>query len=116
MPAAEPEILIGRRAFATAQTLFAGVAARRLPERTDVGWYGTETHAEIGAFAVVRDGWGLDDLIGEVLRVSVGRRAVFVYVVGARGIPTDIALARRAFLGLGLLSSEALSAVIEVVA
>lgn len=111
----EPEILTGRRAFPKAQQLLAGVPLRRLPERVNVGWYGTETHPEAGSFAVVRDGAGLDDLIGEVLRVAVGARSVFVYVVGARGVPTDLALARRPFLALGLLSQESLPAVVEVV-
>lgn len=110
----EPEILIGRRAFPMTQQLFAGVG-RRLPEQVDIGWYGTETHPEAGAFALVRDGWGLDELIGEILRVTVGTRAVFVYVVGARGVPTDIALSRRAFLALGRLSHESLTMTVEVV-
>lgn len=116
MAVTEPEILIGRRAFPMAQTLLAGVAVRRLAGRVDVGWYGTETHPEVGAFAVVRDGFGFDDLIGEVLRVTAARRSVFVYVVGARGVPTDIALSRRAFFGLGRLSHESLPAIVEVVA
>ncbi|MGH2898977.1 MAG: hypothetical protein ACRDMZ_09920 [Solirubrobacteraceae bacterium] len=115
MAVTEPEILMGRRAFPTAQQLLAGVPLRRLPALVEVGWYGTETHSETGAFAVVRSGWGLDDLLGEVLKVTVGRRSVFVYVIGARGVPTDIALARRAFFEVGRLSHETLPAVVEVV-
>lgn len=115
MALVEPEILTGRRAFAVTQQLFEGVPVRRLPALVDVGWYGTETEPETGAFAVVRDGWGLDDLIGEVLKVTVGQRAVFVYVIGARGVPTDIALARRAFFAIGRLAHETLPALIEVV-
>lgn len=111
----EPEVLHAQRAFATAQQLLAGVPVRQLAQR-EVGWYGTETHATQGAFALVRDGVGLDDLIGEVLRVRAGGREVFVYVMGARGIPVDIALARRAFLAIGRLSRESIRAVVEVVA
>jgi hypothetical protein len=111
----EREVLAGRRAFATAQQLLSGVPVGRLAQRVDVGWYDTSTHPETGAFALVREAWGMGDLLGEVLRVSVGRREVFVYVVGARGIPTDIALARRAFLSLGRLSNESLRATVEVV-
>lgn len=114
--AVEPELLVARRAFPTAQRLLAGVAMRRLPSRIEVGWFGTEVEPEAGAVAIVRLGAGLDDLIGEVLRVEVGDRSIFVYVLGARGIPTDLAVARRAFLALGLLSHEALPAVVEVVA
>lgn len=111
----ETEILNARRAFPMAQALLSGVAVRRLPERVAVGWYGTETHPEAGAFAVVRDGFGLDELVGEVLQVTVAGRSVYVYVVGARGVPTDIALSRRAFFALGRLSRESLLAGVEVV-
>jgi hypothetical protein len=114
MAVIEPEILIGRRAFATAQQLLAGVPLRRLG-RIDVGWYGTDTHPEQGAFAVVRDGAGLAELVGEVLKVTVGSRVVFVYVVGARGVPAQLAVSRRAFLALGLLSLDSVPAVVEVV-
>lgn len=80
-----------------------------------MGWYGTETHPEAGAFAVVRDGWGIEGLIGRVLKITVGSRSIFVYVVGARDVPADVAVTRRAFLGLGLLAQESLPAVVEVV-
>src|SRR4051812_14325254 len=107
MAVIEPEILIGRRAFPVAQQLLAGVPLRRLG-RIDVGWNGTETHPEQGAFAVVRDGAGLGELVGEVLKVTAGSRVVFVYVIGARGVPTQVAVSRRAFLALGLLSLDSL--------
>lgn len=111
----EPELLAARRAFPKAQQLLEGVAVRRLPQRVAVGWFGTEVESEQGAIAVVRLGAGQDDLIGEVLRVEVGDRHVFAYVLGARGVPTDIALSRRAFASLARLSHESLPAIVEVV-
>lgn len=114
MAIVEQELLDGRRAFPEAQRLFAGVALRRLPERVDVGWHGTDIDVETGAFAVVRDGAGLDDLIGEILIVSVGTRSVLVFVMGARAVPQDISLSRRGFLALGLLAKESIRCVVEV--
>ena len=111
----EPEIMAGRRGFPDAQRLFAGVPLRRLPTRIDVGWHGTSIDPETGAFAVVRDGAGLDDLIGEVLHLIVGRKEAFVFVLGSRNVPQDISLTRRGFLALGLLSRESIAAVVEVV-
>ena len=115
MAVIEQEILDGRRAFPKTQQLFFGVAVRRLPVRVAVGWYGTETHPEAGAFAVVREDGPYGDLVGEMLRLAVGTREVFVYCIGARGVPTDIAVTRRAFLSLGRLSLESITAVVEVV-
>jgi hypothetical protein len=110
----QQEVLDARRAFPKAQQLLASPPLRRLAGSIDVGWYGTEVHPETGSFALVRDGADLDDLIGEVVIVTVGMRSVYAYVIGARGIPTDVALARRAFLSIGRLSHESLPAVVEV--
>lgn len=113
----EPEILAGRRVFAVTQQLFAGAPLRRLPERVSVGWHGTDVDAETGAFAVVRQSWGLDDLIGEVLRLTTDTgRVCFVYVLGARDVPTDISITRRAFFPtLALLAEESVRCIVEVV-
>lgn len=114
--AIEREVLAGRRAFATAQALLFGAPLRRLPAEVEVGWYDSRTHPEEGSFALLRDGAELDDLLGEVILVTVGYRQAFAYVLGIRAIPTDIALARNAFAhGLGRLSHESLPATVEVV-
>jgi hypothetical protein len=63
----------------------------------------------------VRLGGPYDRLIGEVLRFGANDRTVFAYVLGAAAVPTDIALARRPFLALGLLAIEALDCTVEVV-
>ncbi len=115
MAIVEPEVLVGRRAFPMAQSLLAGTPADRAPRLVKAGWFGTEVEREQGSFALVRDGAGLDDLVGEVLKLSAGEKVVFVYVLGVRGIPTDIALARRAFLSMGRLSLESIDAIYEVV-
>lgn len=112
----ERDILNATRAYPMAQQLLGGVPLRRLPSRLSIGWHGTETEALAGATAVVADGAGLDELFGEVLKVTVGTRSTFVYVLGARAVPAPLSLSRRAFLALGLLSHESLLAVVEVVA
>lgn len=115
MAIVEQDLLDSRRAWPEAQRIFKGPALRRLPSRAEVGWHGNEVDIEQGACAVVRAGAGLDDLIGEVLRVSIGSREAFVWVRGSRGVPHDVSLTRRAFLALGLLSHESIACVVEVV-
>jgi hypothetical protein len=46
---------------------------------------------------------------------SSDEREVFAYVLGARSIPTEIALWRRAFSALALLATDELQCVVEVV-
>jgi hypothetical protein len=112
----EPEILMGLRAFAKAQQLLAGDVVRTLAGTVEVGWHGTEADGLQGAFAVVQSGAGLDDLIGEVLRVSYRGRAVYVYVGAAVAVPTPLSLARRAFFPqLAPLSAESRPCTVEVV-
>lgn len=115
MAAAEPELLAIRRAFPKAQELLFSVPLSRI-YAGPVGWHGTQVDPELGSSAaVVRSGAGLDELIGEVLRITVGDRTpVFVYVVGARDVPTDVSVARRAFMALGLLAVEHVEAIVEV--
>ena len=84
----------------------------------DAGWHDTQTHPETGAFALVRTGAGLDDLVGEILRVTSAApsaRSVYVYCLGSAGVPTDLSLTRRGFAALGLLSLESLACLVEVV-
>lgn len=111
----ERELLDSRRAWPESQRIFRGAALRRLPTRVEVGWHFNEVDPEQGAVAVVRDGAGLDYLIGEILRVAIGTRQAFVWVRGARGVPHDLSLTRRAFLAIGLLSHESLACVVEIV-
>lgn len=113
--AAEQEILDARRAFATAQQLLAGGLDRRLPDTIAVGWYDTTVSPETGSFALVRRGGPYEDLIGDILRVSANDRSAFVYVLDAAGLPTDIAIARRAFLALARLATETLDCIVEVI-
>lgn len=115
MAAVEPELLVIRRAFPEAQRLLAGGSVARVGS-IEVGWHGTGTHPELGSsHAVVRSFAGYDDLVGEVLRIRRGSRpAIFVYVLGARDVPTPVSVSRRAFMALGLLAEESLECTVEV--
>lgn len=112
----EPEVMLGRRAFPMAQQLLAGSVESQLPQLVETGWHDTSVHPETGAFALVRQGAGLDDLIGEILRVQAQDRTAYVYCLGSADVPTDLSLARRAFLALGLLALESLGTSVAVVA
>jgi hypothetical protein len=110
----EQEILDGQRAWLSTQAIFDGGTLREATEVETVGWYGTRTHTLEGAFAVVRV--GLEDLIGETLRVTHRRRAAVVYVVAARDIPQDVAVTRRSWMAFETLSEFEVRPLVEVVA
>lgn len=112
---AEPEVLNARRAFSTAQGLLAGEPLTRLPTELDIGWYDTQTHPEVGSFALVGIDSGLDDWIGEILLVTANARACYVYVIGSADLPVGLSLARRAFCALAVLSVEELPSLVQVV-
>lgn len=115
MAADEIELMHGRRAFAVAQSLLAGSPVLP-PARRQVGWHDSATHPEVGSFGVVSGDGDSADLIGEVVRIRVGDRSAFVYVLGRRGVPTELSVTRRVFASLGLLAAESLDAIVEVVA
>jgi hypothetical protein len=116
-PLVEEEVNYGRRAFPEAQALLGGGVYARVGVFINVGWYDTETHPEAGAFAVVRPDGPHVDLVGEILKVTAEARSVFVYVVSSADIPPglDMALYRRAFLGLAVLARESISCMVEIV-
>jgi hypothetical protein len=115
MAVTELEIMWGRRAFPRAQELLRGSPKGLVAGATPVGWYAENVHPEVGAFALVSYSAGLDDLVGDVLRVSVPGAEVFVYVLGVRGLPQPVCLARRAFMALTSLHVGELDAAVEVV-
>lgn len=115
MAAEEPEILAGRRAYGAAQAAFAGEPSG-VRVRLDVGWHSPEFDRETGYFALVDDGdAAAAGLIGEIVKVSTGGRFVFVYVLGARALPTPLSLSRIAFAHLARLSLDSLDSIVEVV-
>lgn len=108
----EQEILDGRRAFPVTQGLFPATPRDRVPSVFSVSWAGSDLIGESSAFAVVdQNQAALGDLIGEFLRLDLDRRSVVVYVLGSRDLDSDVALTRRAFMALGLLSSPAVQCV-----
>lgn len=115
MAVAEKALLDAQRAFPMTQVLFAGVVERRLPAAVSVGWHGNDVEPRQGAIVVVRVGAGLDDLIGRRVRLAAGRRAIYGFVLGARTVPVDISVSRRAMLSLGRLSQESIGCIVEVV-
>lgn len=115
----EEGIYVGRRAFPKAQEILGTAVIERVPGFTTVGWYDTSVHPESGAFALVREGSTLEELVGEVVRVTrtlqSGTRSVYVYVVAAYGITEDLQLYRRAFLQIANLPEETVeNCVVEV--
>lgn len=110
--AGEVEILIGRRVFAVAQALFAGSPIEP-PVALQVGWHDSTVQVEDGSFAVVSPTF--DELVGEIVVVRFGPRQVFAYVLQTGDVPVDLSLTRRAFVGLDLLTSEAITAMVAPV-
>lgn len=113
--APELEIAAARRAFKTAQDLLSGGPVG--PEtRLDVGWYDSKTNPESGSFAVVALGAGLDDLIGEIVRVTFAGRVVYVYVLTSADVPWPMAVYRRVFMALMRPSVGSIAAKVVAVA
>lgn len=111
----EQEIEWARRAYPKAQELLsAATPINRLAGFVPVGWHDTATHPLTGALAVVRIGGELEPLIGDILRVAWRHWSTFVYVVGARDVPFELSLARRAFMDLANLAAESIDCVVEV--
>jgi hypothetical protein len=98
----EIEISQGQRAWGASQALL-GAPSTTMLGMIKTGWYDTQTSPYRGAFALVNRGGPYEALVGEVLELTRGTRTSYVYVVGAANLPTDFALARRAFLSLGAL-------------
>lgn len=109
----EPELVVARRAFTASQPALAGPPLRYATEVAEVGWHGTAIDPERGAFALVRR--GLEDLVGEILSVAFERRVVYVYVLAARNVPSDLSLTRAAFLRVSPLWRDILAAEVGVV-
>jgi hypothetical protein len=80
-----------------------------------VEWHHTTLDEHEGAFAVAREGGPLEEMVGDVLRVSYGDRSAYVYVVDASDdLDADLSLARRAFIQLANLSEDEVAASVEV--
>lgn len=81
-----------------------------------VEWHGTLLDDREGAFAIVRQGGPLEQLVGERLRVALSDREVFVVIVGSSDeLDEDVSLARRAWLALANLSEDRADVLVEVV-
>lgn len=117
MIAVDPKVLIGRRCFADAQSLLQAAPVQEpLPGTWQAAWYDTSLSPEVGSFALVNPADALAELANRVIRVSAQERSCFLYVLGTMaGMDTPLAIQRRAFLHLGLLSLPSLDVIVEVV-
>jgi hypothetical protein len=101
----------------TAQVRLAGQGTVQSGSRRSatVEWHHTTLDEHEGAFAVAREGGPLEEMVGDVLRVSYGDRSAYVYVVDASDdLDADLSLARRAFIQLANLSEDEVAASVEV--
>lgn len=111
----EPDIVKAQRPFPQAQELLAGTPVSRVPNYVDVGWYDSSVDARRGAFCFAATGEH-EDLVGDILRIAVAGRAIYVVCLGQRDIPTPLAVTRRAFFPqLGLLTVSSVPCLVEVV-
>jgi hypothetical protein len=110
------ETLIGLRAFPESQRLWADTPAVQLGGRT-VSWYGSDLRPEAPAFCVVNrtaDDSDVPPLVGELLAITRGRATIYVYCIASATIPTDIAVTRRAFIGLGRLTEDSVDCTVGI--
>lgn len=116
----DTELMISRRAFPVAQALLSGPVLRLVAEAAEIGWHGSQTHPETGSVALVREDGPYVDLVGQIVRIErpvpTEPREVFAYVFATAPILGDISLARRTFMGLGILANESIEGSIGIVA
>lgn len=111
----EESVLDGRQAFLDAQEAFPGDSVAL--GFYSVSWYGSSVSDERGSFGIVDPAMALADAVGEIIEVTYSKRKVRVYVIGSQGnLGTDLGITRRAYLALGLLAVDPISAQIGVVA
>lgn len=114
----EPEIQDGLRGFGQTQILFAGSPITSFfTNPLKCGWYGTEVSPYRGAFCMVQEGAGLEDLVGEFLRISYkGTRKINLYCLGETPkISTPISLTRRAWNEIERLSLDEIFVYTQVI-
>lgn len=111
----ELEVQWGRRAFPVSQALMLGTPVSRVQGLIETGWYDTSVHPEEGAFCLVDRAGPLADLLGDIVKITLKDRFIFVYCIGTSSLPFPIALARRAYLSLALLNTEFIKPLVEVV-
>lgn len=113
----DPAIL-ARTAWPTAQMLLDSGVLVSPTFDTAATWHGTSVDPNRGAFAVVKAGGPLADLVGERIKVTtvgVRPRSVLVYVFAAvTALDADLSLARRAFSELELLAADDVDVHVEV--
>jgi hypothetical protein len=111
----EPEVLRARLSFPDAQRALEGVTQSYGAVR--VGWHGTTMSVERGSFALAQEDTVYEDLVGDVLRIEVAGRSVFVYVAGMYpDMPSPLMVTRRVWASLSPLTiTERLANVARVV-
>lgn len=104
--------------FPTAQRLLSGVPLRGTARRAVCEWHGPGARGDerLGSYAMVREGSGLEELVGERIRVRFRRLSVFAYVHRATDdLDDDMSLARMLYARLAPLSETNLAVLVEVV-
>lgn len=118
----EATLMTSRRAFPEAQAALAGATERVLAVDAVLGWVAPDVHPESGSVAFVDPNGRFAELVGDLVAIrrvlSTGAdRVVYAVVVSGLTLPEgeEIALARRAFFGLGHLANEELTVSVELV-
>jgi hypothetical protein len=84
-----------------------------------LGWHGNRLDPERGSFVIVDSDGPLADLVGERLRITVGRdqpvpRSVVAYCHTMAALASDLSLPRRLYLALGAPGDETPAVQVEV--
>lgn len=110
----EPVVLLARQDFADAQAAMAGTPS--LLGIYPVGWYGANVDDDRGSFAIVNGFGPLADYVGDYVSVRHKNRSVLAYVIGSQtAMPDQLALTRRCFMAIALLSSDPINAEVFLV-
>ena len=111
----EQEILDASRGFADAQLTLQGsidIDIQRI--YTQACWYDSSTNEHEGCFALVNSGSDLESLVGDIVLVTYKKKSVWVYIVAATNLPTDIGLFRSAWIRIADLAEDEIGVRVEV--
>lgn len=117
----EDDFYYARLPFERAQkVLDTGKTEPRSLRVANLGWHGNRLDQERGSFVIVNSDGPLADLVGERLRITVGRglavaRCVTAYCHTRATLDSDLSVPRRLFLALDQLGDERPEVEVEVI-
>jgi hypothetical protein len=116
VPPLIPDEELAARGWHSSQLALRGNIESASDRTVTAEWHGTSLDERRGAFALVREGGPLEELVGERVRVTRRSREAYVYIVGSTDdMDEDLSLTRRAWMALADAAEESIDLRLQVV-